>query len=122
MNPLLTVLKESAYVPIPESTQTDKTYWFINNGTLTESENAIVINASDPVTKKCIGGISYVIHNDPVSNKNVKMLSDTYSRHPHIVSIHEWHAAMNSEELNNINWEMCLTPIKVLGNIQKGYK
>jgi len=108
-------------VPIPESTETDKMYWFINNGSISESENAIVINASDPVTKKPIGGIVYVIHNDFLDSKNVQCIAGSHAQHPHIVSIHEWHAAMNSEELINIDWEMCLTPVKVLGNVQEGY-
>ena len=122
MNPLLKILQSSKQVPIPASTETDKTYWFINNGTLSESEYALIVNASDPVTKNPIGSIVYVIHNDFMSSLNVSNISSQHMMHPHIVSIHEWQAAMNGERGGKINWDLCLTPVKVLGKIQEGYK
>ncbi len=120
MNPLIKLIKESASVPIPQSTHTDKTYWFTNNGSIYESENSIIINASDPTNKNPIGGIAYIIHNDFMGADNVNRISSQFMQHPHVISIHEWHAAMN-EDGGVIDWEKCLTPVKVLGNIQKGY-
>ena len=121
-NPLLYLLKTCTHVPIPQSTETDKTYWFINNGTISESPDAIVINASDPVTNNPIGSIAYVIHNGFVDRNNVQWLSDQYSRHPHVITIHEWQAAMNAWKDGVMEWDLCLTPIKVLGKVQEGYR
>lgn len=122
MNRLLLKLQRLKQVPIPQSTENPQTYWFNNDGTLQDSSEAIVINASDPVTGANIGGIAYVIHNSFHSPNEIAGIAEVYARHPHVVTINEAMADESVKRYNQVIWELCLTPVKVLGIIQKGYE
>lgn len=122
MNPLLLKLQQLKQVPIPQSTENPQTYWFNNNGTLQESSEAIVINAYDPVTGSGIGGIAYVMHNGFHSPDEIAGIAEAYARHPHVVTISESMAEESVKRYNQVIWELCLTPVKVLGIIQEGYQ
>lgn len=116
INPLKIIISSSS-VPIPpfdlDGEQSDW-YWFRNNGTLTESKNDIVINSSDSN-----GAIVYTMWNGDLSNGSHKKLSETFSRHPHIVAINE--GMYDKNHWRNDWMKYCLTSIKVNNIIQKGY-
>lgn len=119
MHPLLKSISELKQVPIPpfemNGTASDW-YWFDNNGILTESDNAIVVNADN-----ANGAIVYHVYDGNLSKDSHVRLSEIFDRHPHLVVVNE--DMFNRCGMKDNNWlQYCLTSVKVNEILQRGYK